>query len=344
MFSRRRVYKKFRSFRSVDLLYIIIFFLLTLIAAFRPIGFDRDSINYVSLVDLYNIHYTKINFLDKEPSFWLILYLNKLFFNGSVRIFFLEYAFIGIFINLYAMRKLSPSPLLSLLIWIAIYFPLYAMTQIRVCVAAGILLLSIEDVVCKDWKKFLLKILMASLFHYSALLFVIIYFLNVRKMQRLIWFFLPLIGILIYRLFPILILSVADKVELLHKIVLYWNLKNIGVLNQIKFLTPNLIFLALIYYISLSGDIKNPYFILSLKLLGLSFFFFYALYEIPVLSVRLYELFRIGILLYIPFFISNIYPNKFKILCSYFILLFLVAYAIKLYMVLFSWRLILKWI
>ena len=54
--------------------------LLIFIAGFRPIGLDRDSPNYVSLL---NIPFSQANFLDKEPAFWMLVEINRVLFSSN---------------------------------------------------------------------------------------------------------------------------------------------------------------------------------------------------------------------------------------------------------------------
>jgi len=71
------------SYRT--LYFIVIGILLILIAGLRPIGIDRDSLNYASLL---NISLSEGNFLDKEPAFWIINEFNKILFGGNEQTFF----------------------------------------------------------------------------------------------------------------------------------------------------------------------------------------------------------------------------------------------------------------
>ncbi|WP_256742632.1 EpsG family protein, partial [Cronobacter sakazakii] len=52
---------------------------------------------------------------------------------------------VSIGIKLHAIKKISSSPILSLIIYIAFYYILHDMTQIRAGVAAGLFLLAIRE-------------------------------------------------------------------------------------------------------------------------------------------------------------------------------------------------------
>lgn len=182
--------------------------LLIFIAGFRPIGLDRDSPTYVSLL---NIPFSQANFLDKEPTFWMLVEINRVLFSSNERTFFLIFAIIGVSLKILAINRLSSMPFLSLWAYICLYFILHEMTQIRAGIAAGIFLLSIPDICNRNLKKFIIKVLFASLFHYSAIVMLSLYFLNLRKIS-IIYFFLPVIGLFLayFGLSKILLLNFTD--------------------------------------------------------------------------------------------------------------------------------------
>lgn len=64
-----------RKFLS-SFLYWTTALILILIAGLRPIGLDRDSINYAKLIQST----VDANFLNKEPAFWIIKGFNDFFF------------------------------------------------------------------------------------------------------------------------------------------------------------------------------------------------------------------------------------------------------------------------
>ena len=67
--------------------------LLILIAGLRPIGIDCDSLSYVSVL---NVSLSDVNFIDKEPTFWIIDEFNKILFAENVHTFFLIFAIISV--------------------------------------------------------------------------------------------------------------------------------------------------------------------------------------------------------------------------------------------------------
>ncbi|MFN3712003.1 MAG: EpsG family protein, partial [Alishewanella aestuarii] len=150
-FSHLPVSTDWRYISVKKLFLFLISILLILIAGFRPVGFDRDSIAYILLLDT---PLNQADLKDKEPAFWLIVELNRSLFEGNERTFFLIFAILGVSLKIIAISRLSLDPILSLWIYICSYFLLHDMTQIRAGVASGIFLLSIQDMHNKNFKSF----------------------------------------------------------------------------------------------------------------------------------------------------------------------------------------------
>lgn len=280
--------------------------LLILIAGFRPIGIDGDSLNYVGIL---GVDISQANFIDKEPTFWLINELNKFLFAGNEQIFFLIFAIIGVSLKLLAIKKLSLLPFYSIFVYICLYFILHEMTQIRVGVATAIFLLAIPDIYNRNFKAFLFKTILAMMFHYSAVIMLLAYFLNPYKINFKIFFFLPLIGI-VFMFIGITIISILNPFLFLlpdfiaNKIQLYILLLDDGRFNQINVFNFYYGSLFVLYYIMIlyHNYFKSLYDILFLKIFGLMLFSFYFLSAIPVLAFRVSEFFGVVLIILIPHF------------------------------------------
>ena len=280
--------------------------LLIFIAGFRPIGLDRDSPNYVSLL---NIPFSQANFLDKEPAFWMLVEINRVLFSSNERTFFLIFAIIGVSLKILAINRLSSMPFLSLLAYICLYFILHEMTQIRAGVASGIFLLAIQDIVNRNFKKFIIKVLFASLFHYSAIIMVPLYFLNPRKIS-IIYFLLPITGLLFaYFNFNLSKILLANFVGILpeflaYKVRMYLSLLELGVHSEINILNIHYSFLLIVLYFGLfcgvTNRLKSPYDILFVKILSIMLFTFYFFSPVPVFAFRISEFLGVILIILIP--------------------------------------------
>jgi len=287
------------SFKT--LIFILIGIVLILIAGLRPIGLDRDSLNYINALN------ESVNLLDKEPFFWIIAKFNKILFGGNERTFFIIFAILGVTINLLAIKRLSLVPAFSIFTYICLYFVLHEMTQIRIGVASGIFLLSIPDVYNRNFKAFLFKTVLATMFHYSAIIMLLVYFLNPHKINFKFFFFLPLIGIFsivvgsnVISILNFLSLYLPDFLS--YKLELYIHLLDKGIMSKINVLNFYYGSLLIFYYIMISyyKYFKSKYDILLLKILGFMLFFFYFLSPVPAFAFRVSGFFGVALIILIP--------------------------------------------
>lgn len=124
--------------------------------------------------------------LDVEPLFWL---LNKI--APSFRFVLIITAVIGIGLKgRYYIRNVSFSTL-AVLMYFASCFMFYDMGIMRQGLSMGIAMLGLRYIELRDVKKFLVTIVIASLFHITALLIIPLYFLGKKNINKVIYFLLP---------------------------------------------------------------------------------------------------------------------------------------------------------
>ena len=303
---------------------------LILIAGFRTIGLDRDSLNYVTYYQSAN----KIDLLDKEPAFWIIKFVNDILFKGDIRTFFFIFATLGVSIKFFAIKKLSKKPWISVIAYISLYYILHEMTQIRAGVAAGIFLLAIPDIYNKNLKNYLLKTLIAVSFHYSAIIMLPLYFFNPKNI-KIIYFSLPVLG-LFFALSKLSSTFLINKIVnilpefLRYKINIYFSLLNNGIHSEINifniYYTSLLILLIFIFYILyiLKIKLKGFYDIIYVKILIFSLFVFYFFSFIPVFSFRISEFLDVVLIFLIPNL--YLYFKQKKIILSFIISYFFILF------------------
>lgn len=300
---------------SKTLIFILVGILLILIAGFRPIGIDRDSLNYVRALN------EPINFLDKEPFFWIIRGINKILFSGSARTFFLIFAIISIGLKVYIIKQYSVTPMLSLLTYISMFFILQDMTEIRRSVAIGFGFWALYDLSQKRNISFLIEILIAILFHYSAFFLLFIYFLSARnKINSFFYFSLPLVGLvssctnipveIMYKLVSIL------PNFLSHKIHIYLSLMEQNKTMQVNPVNIGNLFLLLIYYFNLYIAstkqyfyLNKEYYLLCIKILGFGFFILFSFSFLEVFAYRIANYAFFSLVFFIVYH-SPIFPTK----------------------------------
>lgn len=282
---------------------ISIFFtlILSLIAGFRPLEYFRDTNVYLEMIATYD------NIWQSEPTFWIINQFNQLLLGGNDQIFFLIYAILGVTIKIIAINRLSSLPLLSVYLYICLYFVLHEMTQIRVGVATAIFLLAIPNLINKDFKIYVLKMVLAISFHYSAILMLPLYFISSKKINKIFYFFLPIIG-LILGLIPQFMLSIFNFFEFIfpspiaEKVTQYLLVKEQELSEELSFLSFSILNLILFYYFALLNinKIKTELNILLIKILGLQIFAYYTFIIIPTFATRISEFYGICLLILIP--------------------------------------------
>lgn len=298
---------KEESNKELSYLYGFIFFFfavsLSVIAGFRPLEFFRDTAVYLDII------HSDINMWSMEPTVWLINKINTAL-GGKDQGFFFIYAILGVSLKAYAIKKISPLPLLSLYLYVCLYFVLHEMTQIRVGVACGIFLLALPDLANRNYKGYLLKSVIAILFHYSAVIMLVLYCLRADKISKLLYCALPLLGITISA-FPDLVLSFF-KLSIFFlpdflgsKVGIYLSLINDEGFNKINIFNFFVLSLMCFYYFVIFNIKKFSIGVefLLIKLFGLQLFVYYSLSAVPAFSIRLSEFLGVCLIITLPYLV-----------------------------------------
>lgn len=211
---------------------------------------------------------------------------------SSVSIFLL-YAFLGVVTKVMAINKMSNLFYLSVLVYISHFFILHELTQIRAGVAAGFVLLAIIPLYYRNLKHFLILMCIATLFHYSALIILPLWFLKTNSKVRFLYFSVP-VGFLLYFVGFDFIQNVPVP-YIQTKLDAYQALSRQGVSGFDRINVFNAVFLvkiALFYFIMINREkisVNNKYFYLLLRIEGLSLFALPALSLIPAIAYRIHE-------------------------------------------------------
>lgn len=106
-----------------------------------------------------------------EPTFFVMAMMSSLL-TGSAILLFLFYATLGICTKFYVMERATPYPWLSIAVYLSYFFLLHEFTQIRVGVAAGLILCAAYFRFAGQRHKSFIALTSAVLFHYSAIIFL----------------------------------------------------------------------------------------------------------------------------------------------------------------------------
>lgn len=283
--------KRYRTF-----LYILMGFVMVLIAGLREIGLDPDSENYEYSFQHY---YQSSEMGMVEPSFTLISAVLNVF-TDNVHLLFLVYAFLGVTIKLYAFKKNLQCIFVPMMLYISFYFVLHEMTQIRAGVVSALFLLAVYHIAKKGKRKALLLIIVGSFFHYSSLaLLPTLMFGNKdfnRKENIMIALLIPL-SYLIY--FGGISMLLNTDIPLIgNKLAIYQQAMekgkmtvNINVFDPVHLVSVMLFYYTLYFRKTITAFNENYNVVIKIVALGL--FLHTSLAFLPVLALRISQLYCI---------------------------------------------------
>lgn len=174
----------------------VIALLLIMLAGFRAPGVDNDSFQYYFIFE--HVRFFQDVYSGRTDLMALLIpYLLKFFGIYSFTLTLLCFASIAVFFKTRAFIKFSPIPILSILVYFSFYFIKQEMTTIRAGIAVAIMLWSIEDIEPRNYISFYIKIFVACLFHLSAIVFVLLIFINTKKLNKSVYFLLFNLGFII---------------------------------------------------------------------------------------------------------------------------------------------------
>lgn len=285
-----------------NILYWFTGFLLIVYTAFR----DGDAVaDYHEYIRYYE------NYEDTlvEPTYWFISYLVHNTFDSPIFVFII-YALLGISLKFVAIKQLSKLVFLSVLIYISYFFILHELTQIRAGVASGMLLLCIKPLYERNLRLFLLYAFIATLFHVSAIIIFLFWFLDPFRLNRKLYALLVPIAYIVYFLnvnlvYIIPIPYIKEKIDIYQALI---EDQNINVFNWV-YLVRCLILYYFLYFFS-KLEQCNKYAILLIKLFAISLCSFTLFASMPVLGFRISELIGIVEVILLPFIYYTISPRK----------------------------------
>lgn len=296
------------EYKKLPIRNFLIFFVgigLILIAGFRPPFFDRDYGMY------YYMFAGKHETESKEPSFRFGLFLIKKVLNLDFDYLIFIYAFLGVSTKIYAIKKYSDFPLLSIIVYFSYLFLLQDMTQIRAGVASGLILLCVKPLYDRNWKVFLILAFTAFLFHYSAFFVFLFWFISPTKINKKVYALLIPVCYLVSTLLSGFLLAIQDvlPVFMQTKVNAYDFIQGteLNIFNAWQLMRIAIAYFAF-YHIDRLQEF-NKYSILLFKFYILSIGSLAALSFNPVYAGRIADLFAVADILLIPIIFSVIRPN-----------------------------------
>ncbi|RYE13972.1 MAG: EpsG family protein [Rickettsiales bacterium] len=304
-------------YRKEIYFYIFALIILISIAAFRSPSSNNDYKEYV----YYYNNLSSLTLQQVEPTFIVIANISKVVFGSPIGLFII-YSILGVSLKGLAFFKLTKFYLLSLLLYVSFYFLLHEMTQIRVGVASAILLLSIPFMYDRKLWIFFLLCIVGICFHYSFLAFPLCYFLDTKKLNVKIYLIVIGCGIVarLLSISPLTLISTLNLEAVFPKIQGYQLLLAQDVNSRINlfdklFLLRVLILLFFIWKWHVIYK-YNQYAVILIKLYAISVIMYIVLSDLPVVGIRMRELFGIVEVILIPLSLYVIKPRYVSVLIT----------------------------
>lgn len=221
---------------------------------------------------------------------------------GGLHFFLAFFAGVSIALKFTAMEKMTKLVLGSVLMYISNIYILHDLIQMRCAVASGLMLLAIYFSVEKKWIWFAVSFVTAFLFHYSALAFVFILFLNTQKPRRLLFaglvmvsYLLGIMGTTFGSLVALLPLEFVQDALVMYQDNIY---EEINIFNAMQLLRVALCFFLLYFIDTISRH--NRYAVLLVKIYAVSLSCLVLFSDLPVLAFRISELLLVAECLIVP--------------------------------------------
>lgn len=281
-------------------LYAILAVSLALLAGLRHPDIERDYQNYIFSFDMIYNDKNPVYLAVFEPGFFMIVYSVRTFFvHNYAMVIMLVYSMASVFIKTFSIRSLAINPFLVLLFYFSHFFFLHEMTQIRIGLATAIFFASINYYLKGNYKAYVGLILLATFFHYTAILYLGILLFKKDSFNK--YFYSALIAISLVLVFikvPLIgFLNNLESSEFSSKIENYaiaaeYASEKINVLNVVTVINI-LCCLYLMMATLPDGFVKDQKLSLFLKCNILSVFFLSFLAGIPSIAFRISDLFAV---------------------------------------------------
>lgn len=275
-------------------LYVVI---LSLVAAFRP-----DTMpDYENYHDFFVYQSSE----RMEVGFTYYVEFFKSIISSPIFLFWIV-ALLSIGLKITAINALSPFFWGSILVFISRFFVLHDMIQIRAAVASGLVLWSTKYLYNRDFKRFVLVVALAALFHTSALAIIPFWFLSPKHINTKLYFLLlPLAYVL-----ALSGVTLGHFVELIpiERVQQGWKMYQLamedGVGTTINIFNTSQLFRCAFAVILIWGikrlSIYVPQTIIWLKIYVAALVVLILFSDVPVLAFRLNELLQVVEILLIP--------------------------------------------
>lgn len=266
-----------------------------------------------------------------EPGYKLINSFAKTF-GGGVQVVFFIMATMNAFLLYFSLKKYLTKPILGLILYFGSLYFVLDFVALRQCFAVLLFFFSIEYIHKRNFLKYLLLILIASLFHKSSLVLLPLYFILGRPLSKSTYIIVFVLCIAIYALQihwikPIILIiakSIGGNTSLI--IENYVTSPIYGVSRLISVGVFINVILFIIYLINFERLSKIKYFYFFFNLFILNVFLYFVCYELIEVGNRYRYYFILSNLILLPSLTTIFNIRFYNILAFLFCILFSLFY------------------
>lgn len=308
-----------QPFKKKNELLLFLLLALTFFVGFRDITVDRDYKTYLNnfyiITHFSNPGGTGILPLF-EPGFVLIVdACYNLFTSNYAIAVMVVFAWLTLSLKFYVIRKLAINPFLVILLYYSYFFLYQEMTQIRNGLACSLFFLAVLCYLNKHRSVALLFILLATTIHQSSILYLLIFLIDARSFNAPKYIFIFLAGITfgLIRLPILALFSNVNLGDISNKLATYQQLTQVGFVDDVNFFNVinivNILVTAYIIYHVVRYKISDYKLILFLKFNIISIFIFGFLVDFSSVAFRITELFWVYFV-FLFSYLTNLLPFK----------------------------------
>lgn len=277
--------------------FVIMFFLV----GFRSYSSGNDTKTYVEVFKICStLKWNAVNTLLHYDKGYLVFNVLATYFTSNSRIFLLLLSFICNISVYHFVKNNSKNYLVSIILYVSLLFFYSSMTMARQFLSFSIILYSFDFVRKKKVIKFFLLILLASLFHSSAIISLLIYPFYYLKFSHKRAIFMIFISFII---FVFLGRVFNDISSYLNKTTSYIDtLGTVKVANVLYTVVYLIVYVFVVLFLMGRENKKNNSFYLYITLMG--FLIYFLSIKISILA-RAAQYFTIFIIIVIPNIIQD---------------------------------------
>lgn len=276
-------------------IFLLLLLLLVSLATFRP-DTMRDYMEYAVFFSA-----GEENFKFEFGFQWFVHIFNAITYEPLF--FFFIFALISVSLRLSFLYKYAPFFWISVVVYLSNIYILHDMIQLRAAIASVALLWSTIYIYQKRLKPFILIVVLASLFHYSAIAIIPFYFLS-SKRAKWVYFIIPLsyvlylLGIRIGTLVQYIPVDFVQKLYDLYTKSAIYKEETVNVFNALQIFRC-ILFYVILYYSKIILN-HSQYINLYLKIYALGLSAIILLSDIPTFAFRISELYQSIEILLVP--------------------------------------------